>query len=119
MQVSSKRKESGPVNRILAIWSFGMRSSFGLTPVPEELSVFEALAGGPFAPSSETAWLKGFSHVSDYLAFIQSGNFLDFLKGDAISPGRPNDPVVAAFGWLGFFDPGDGEVRLFRAHERD
>ena len=117
MQVSSKRKESGPVNRILAIWSFGMRSSFGLTPVPEELSVFEALAGGPFAPSSETAWLKGFSHVSDYLAFIQSGNFLDFLKGDAISPGRPNDPVLSVFGGLGFFDPGDGEVRLFRVHE--
>ena len=93
-----------------------MRSIFGLSPVPEELSVFEALAGGPFAPSSETAWLEGFSHVSDDLAFVPPGNFSDFLKSDAIGPSRPDDPVVSALGGFGFFDPGDGEVRLFRIH---
>ena len=93
-----------------------MRSIFALSPVPEELSVFEALPGGPFAPSSETAWLERFSHMSDDLVFVQPGNFLDFLKSDAIGPSRPDDPVVGVFGWLGFFDPGDGEVRLFRIH---
>ena len=78
--------------------------------------MFEALACGPFAPSSETAWFKGFSHVNDDLAFVQTGNFSNFLKGDAIGPGGPDDPVVAAFGWLGFFDPGDGKFRHFGFH---
>ena len=95
---------------------FGMRSIFGLSPVPEELSVFEALAGGPFAPSSETAWFERFSHMCDDLVFVQPGNFSNFLKGDTVGPAGPDDPVVAAFGWLGFFYPGDGEVRLFRIH---
>ena len=78
--------------------------------------MFEALACGPFAPSSETAWLKGFSHVNDDLAFVQTGNFSNFLKGDAVGPGGPDDPVVAAFWWLGFFDPGDGKIRLLGFH---
>jgi len=94
-----------------------MRSTFGLSSVPEELSVFEALACGPFAPSSETAWLKGFSHVNDDLAFVQTGNFSNFLKGDAVGPGGPNDPIGAVLGWLGLFDPGDGKFRLFRTHD--
>ena len=82
----------------------------------EELLVLDTLGGGTFAPQSKAGGFERFSHVGNHLAFGKAGNFSDFLKGDPVSPGSPDNPVRAILGGLGFFDPGNWAVGLFRLH---
>ena len=71
----------------------------------EELLVLDALGGGTFAPEAETGGLERFSHVGNYLTFGKAGDFTNFLKGDPICPGSPDNPVWAILGWFRFFYP--------------
>ena len=82
----------------------------------EELLVLDALGGGTFAPETEAGGFERFSHVGDYLAFGKAGDFTNFLKGDPVGPGSPDDPIRAILGWLRFFDPGNWTVRLLGLH---
>jgi len=79
--------------------------------------VLEALAGGPFAPATEAAWLERFPHMSDDLAFLQTRDFANFLESDAVGPGGPNDPIGTVLGWLGLFNPGYGKFGLLGFHQ--
>ena len=79
--------------------------------------MFEALAGGPFAPATEAGRLEGFPHMSDDLAFFQTGDFSNLFECDAVCPGGPNDPIGAVLGWLGLFDPGYGKFGLLGLHQ--
>ena len=54
----------GDVIRVIEKFS-GFQSALA-----KELLVFEALAGGPFAPTTEAARFEGFPHVGDDLAFL-------------------------------------------------
>jgi len=82
----------------------------------EELLVLDALGGGTFAPQSKAGWLKRFSHMGDHLAFGKAGDFSDFLKGDPVGPGSPNNPIRTIPGWFRFFDPGNWTVRFLGLH---
>ena len=82
----------------------------------EELLVLNTLGGGTFAPQSEAGWLERFSHVGNYLALGKAGDFADFLKGDPVGPGSPDNPIRTILGGLGFFDPGNWTVGLFGLH---
>ena len=82
----------------------------------EELLVLDALGGGSFAPEAEAGGLERFSHVGDYLAFGKAGDFTDFLEGDPVGPGSPDDPIRTIFGWFWFFDPGNWTVGLLGFH---
>lgn len=79
--------------------------------------MLEALTGGSFTPATEAAWLEGFPHVGDNLAFLQTGDFSNLFECDAVRPGGPNDPVGAVFGWLGLFNPGYGKFGLLGFHQ--
>ena len=50
------------------------------------------------------------------LAFSKAGDFSDFLKGDPVGPGSPDDPIRTIFGWFWFFDPGNWTVGLLGFH---
>ena len=78
--------------------------------------MFEALAGGSFTPATEAGWLERFPHMSDDLAFLQTGDFTNLFECDAVSPGGPNDPIGAVFGWFGLFNPGHGKFGLLGFH---
>ena len=82
----------------------------------EELLVLDALGGGTFAPEAKAGGLERFSHVGDYLTLSKPGDFADFLKGDPVGPGSPDDPVRTIPGWFRFFDPGNRTVRLLGLH---
>ena len=82
----------------------------------EELLVLNALGGGTLAPEAEAGGLERFSHVSDYLTFGKAGDFADFLEGDPVGPGSPNDPIRTIPGWLRFFDTGNWTVGLLGLH---
>ena len=82
----------------------------------EEFLVLDALGGCTFAPEPKAGGLEGFSHVGNYLAFGKAGDFSDFLKGDSVGPGCPNNPIRAILGWFRFFDPGNWTVRLLGLH---
>ena len=82
----------------------------------EELLVLNTLGGGTFAPQSEAGWFERFSHVGNYLALGKAGDFADFLKGDPVGPGSPDDPIRTILRGLGFFDPGNWTVGLFGLH---
>ena len=84
----------------------------------EEFLVLEALRGSPFAPTAETTRRKSFSHLVDHLAFIQTGDFMNFLKSYAVGPGSPDYPVGTFLGRLRVFDSGDGESGLFWFHSK-
>ena len=93
------------------------RGSLGdLVPVTEEFLVLEALPGGSCAPATEAAWFERLPHVGDDLAFFQARYLTNFLEGDAVGPGGPDDPVGTALGWLGLFDSGDREIGLLGFH---
>ena len=101
----------GDVIRVIEKFS-GFQSALA-----KELLVFEALAGGPFAPTTEAAWFEGFPHVCDDLAFLQTRDFANFFEGDAVGPGGPNDPIGTVLGWLGLFNPGYGKFGLLGFHQ--
>ena len=82
----------------------------------EELLVLDALGGCTLAPQSKAGWLKRFSHMGDHLAFGKAGDFSDFLKGDPVGPGSPNNPIRTIPGWFRFFDPGNWTVGLLGLH---
>ncbi len=82
----------------------------------EELLVLDALGGGSFAPEAKAGGLERFSHVGDYLTLGKAGDFADFLKGDPVGPGSPDNPVRTILGWFRFFDPGNWTVRLLGFH---
>ena len=82
----------------------------------EELLVLDTLSGGTFAPQSKAGWLERFSHVGDHFALGEAGDFINFLKGDSVGPGCPNNPIRAILGWFRFFDPGNWTVRLLGLH---
>ena len=82
----------------------------------EELLVLDALGGGSFAPEAEAGGLERFSHVGDYLAFGKAGDFADFLEGNPVGPGSPDDPVRTILGWFRFFHPGNRIAGLFGLH---
>jgi hypothetical protein len=84
--------------------------------VAEEFLVLDALGGGTLAPEPKTGWLKRFSHVGNDLAFSKAGDFSDFLKGDPVGPGSPDDPIRTILGWFRFFDPGNWTVGLLGLH---
>ena len=82
----------------------------------EELLVLDALSGGSFTPKAKAGGLERFSHVGDYLTLGKAGDFADFLKGDPVGPGSPDNPVRAILGWFWFFDPGNWTVGLLGLH---
>ena len=82
----------------------------------EEFLVLDALGGGSLAPESKTGWFERFSHMGNDLAFSKAGDFSDFLKGDPVGPGSPDNPVRTIPGWLRLFDPGNWTVGLFGLH---
>jgi hypothetical protein len=82
----------------------------------EELLVLDALGGGTLAPKAKARGLERFSHVGNYLTFGEAGYFTDFLKGNPVGPGSPNDPVRTIFGWFRFFYPGNWTVGLLGIH---
>ena len=82
----------------------------------EELLVLDALSGGTFAPEAKAGGLERFSHVGDYLTLGKAGNFADFLEGDPVGPGSPDDPIRTILGWFWFFDPGNWTVGLLGFH---
>ena len=84
----------------------------------EELLVLNTLGGGTFAPQSEAGWFERFSHVGNYLALGKASDFADFLKGDPVGPGSPDDPIRTILRGLGFFDPGNWTVGLFGLHSK-
>ena len=84
----------------------------------KELLVFNTFCGGSFAPEAEAGWLERFSHVGNYLTFGKAGDFTDFLKGDSVGPGSPDNPVRTILGWLRLFDSGNWTVGLFGLHQR-
>ena len=82
----------------------------------EELLVLDALVGGSLAPEPKTGWFERFSHMGNDLAFSKAGDFSDFLKGNPVGPGCPDNPIRAILGWLRFFDSGNWTVRLLGLH---
>ena len=82
----------------------------------EELLVLDALGGSTLAPKAKAGGLERFSHVGDYLTLSKPGDFADFLKGDPVGPGSPDDPVRTIPGWFRFFDPGNWTVGLLGLH---
>ena len=82
----------------------------------EEFLVLDALGGRTFAPQSKAGWFERFSHMGNDLAFSKAGDFSDFLKGDPVGPGSPDDPIRTFLGWFRFFDPGNWTVGLLGFH---
>jgi len=82
----------------------------------EELLVLDALSGGSFAPKTKAGGLERFSHVGNDLTLGKAGDFADFLKGDPVGPGSPDNPIRTILGWFRFFDPGNWTVRLLWLH---
>ena len=82
----------------------------------EKLLVLDALGGGTLAPKAKAGGFERFSHVGDYLTLSKPGDFADFLKGDPVGPGSPDNPVRTILGWFRFFDPGNWTVRLLGLH---
>ena len=82
----------------------------------EEFLVLDALVGGSLAPQSKAGWFERFSHMGNDLALGKAGDFSDFLKGDPVGPGSPDDPIRTILGWFRFFDPGNWTVGLLGFH---
>ena len=82
----------------------------------KEFLVFDTLGRCTLAPQSKTGWLERFSHMGNHLALGETGDFINFLKGNPVGPGSPNDPVRTILGWFRFFYPGNGIAGLFGLH---
>ena len=82
----------------------------------KEFLVFDTLGGCTLAPEPKAGWLERFSHMGDHFALGETSNFINFLKGNPVGPGCPNNPIRAILGWLRFFDPGNWTVRLLGLH---
>jgi hypothetical protein len=84
--------------------------------VAKEFLVFDTLGGCTLAPEPKAGWLERFSHVGDHFTLGKAGDFINFLKGDPVGPGCPNDPIRTILGWFRFFHPGDRIAGLFGLH---
>ena len=82
----------------------------------KEFLVFDTLSGCPLAPEPKARWLERFSHMGDHFALGEAGDLINFLKGNSISPGSPNDPIWTVLGWFRLFHPGDRIAGLFGHH---
>ena len=85
----------------------------------EELLVLDALGRGTLAPEAEAGGLERFSHMSNYLTLGKASDFADFLKGDPVGPGSPDNPVRTILGWFRFFDPGNWTFGLLGLHNAE
>ena len=54
--------------------------------------------------------------MGDHFALGKTGDFINFLKGNPIGPGSPNDPIRTVLGWFRFFHPGDRILGLLGVH---
>ena len=82
----------------------------------KEFLVFDTLGGCTFAPEPKAGWLERFSHMGDHFALGETGDFINFLKGNPIGPGSPDDPILTVLGWFRLFHPGNRIARLFGLH---
>ena len=82
----------------------------------KEFLVFDTLGGCPLAPEPKAGRLKRFSHVGDHFALGEASDLINFLKGDSIRPGSPDDPIRTILGWFWFFHPGNRIAGLFGLH---
>ena len=82
----------------------------------KEFLVFNTLGGCTFAPEPKTGWLERFSHMGDHFTLSEAGDFINFLKGNPVGPGSPDDPILTILGWFRFFHPGDRIAGLFGLH---
>ena len=82
----------------------------------KEFLVFNTLGGCTFAPEPKAGWFERFSHVGDHLTLGEASDFVNFLKGNTVSPGSPDDPIRTILGWFRFFYPGNGVAGLFGLH---
>ena len=55
--------------------------------------------------------------MSNYFALGKPGNFLNFFKGNAVSPRSPYNPVGTILGRFRFFDPSNWVAGLFGFHD--
>ena len=76
----------------------------------KEFLVFNTLGGCPLAPEPKAGWLERFSHMCDHFTLSEASDFMDFLKGNPVGPGSPNNPIWTVLGWLRFFHPGNRTV---------
>ena len=84
--------------------------------VAKEFLVFDTLGGCTLAPEPKARWLERFSHMGDHFALGKTGDFINFLKGNTVSPGSPDDPIRTVLGGFRFFHPGNGNTGLFGLH---
>ena len=82
----------------------------------KEFLVFDTLGGCTLAPQSKAGWLERFSHMGDHFTLSETSDFVNFLKGNPVGPGSPDDPVRTILGWLRFFNPGNRIAGLFGLH---
>ena len=85
----------------------------------KEFLVFDTLGGCTLAPEPKARWLERFSHMGDHFALGKTGDFINFLKGNPVGPGRPNDPIRTILGWFRFFHPGNRIAGLFGLHSEN
>ena len=81
--------------------------------------MFDTLGGCTLAPEPKARWLERFSHMGDHFALGKTGDFINFLKGNSIGPGRPNDPIRTILRWFRFFHPGNRIAGLFGLHSEN
>ena len=82
----------------------------------EEFLVFDTLCRCTLAPEPKTGWLERLSHMGNHFALGKAGDFINFLKGNSVGPGSPNDPIRTILGGFRFFHPGNGIAGLFGLH---
>ena len=82
----------------------------------KEFLVFDTLGGCTLAPEPKTGWLERFSHMGNNFALSETGDFINFLKGNPVGPGSPDDPIRTILGWFRFFHPGNRIAGLFGLH---
>ena len=82
----------------------------------KEFLVFDTLGGCTLAPEPKAGWLQRFSHVSDHLALGKACDFINFLKGNPVGPGSPDDPIRTVLGGFRFFHPRNRIAGLFGIH---
>ena len=76
--------------------------------------MFNTLGGCTFAPEPKAGRLERFSHVGDHITLGETSDFINFLKGNPVGPGSPDDPIRTILGWFRFFHPGNRIAGLFR-----
>ena len=82
----------------------------------KEFLVFYTLGGCTLTPEPKAGWLERFSHMCDHFTLGETGDFINFLKGNPVGPGSPNDPIWTFLGRFRFFYPGDRIAGLLGLH---